>query len=90
MNQLLGIITRIADGQGLVTDSGAHGHRGYDEDIMFVWVGATVDMPFKVYKLLGNLGAKLYFFRLAPTNKTEDLLFAQTKEDRQWQNKENY
>jgi hypothetical protein len=81
LNQLLGIITRIADGQGLVTDSGAHGHRGYDEDIMFVWVGAAVDMPFKVYKLLGNLGAKLYFFRLPSTNKTEDLFLAQTKED---------
>jgi hypothetical protein len=44
-------------------------------------VGAAVDIPYKVYKLLGNLGAKLYFFRLPPTNKTEDLLFAQTKED---------
>jgi hypothetical protein len=81
LNQLLGIITRIADGQGLITDSGAHGHRGYDQDIMFVWIGAAVDIPYKVYKLLGNLGAKLYFFRLPPTNKTEDLLFAQTKED---------
>jgi hypothetical protein len=62
--QLLGIITRIADGHGYVSDSGAHGHRGYDEDIMFTWVGAAVDIPYKVYKILGNLGAKLYFLRM--------------------------
>jgi hypothetical protein len=36
LQQLLGIVTRIADGHGYVSDSGAHGHRGYDEDIMFV------------------------------------------------------
>jgi DNA-binding transcriptional regulator GbsR (MarR family) len=48
---------------------------------MFVWVGAAVDIPYKVYRLLGNLGAKLYFFRLPAMNKTEDLLFAQTKEN---------
>ena len=45
MTQLLGIITRIADGQGYSSDSGAHGHRGYDEDIMFTWVGGAVDIP---------------------------------------------
>ena len=40
--QLLGIITRIADGHGYFSDSGAHGQRGYDEDIMFAWVGALL------------------------------------------------
>ena len=57
--QLLGIITRVADGHGYVSDSGAHGHRGYDEDIMFTWTGAAVDIPYRVYRILGNLGAKL-------------------------------
>lgn len=72
--QLLGIITRIADGHGYVSDSGAHGHRGYDEDIMFTWVGAAVDIPYKVYKVLGNLGAKLYFFRMKFDEETPDQL----------------
>jgi hypothetical protein len=80
LNQLLGIITRIADGQGLVTNSGAHGQRGYDQNIMFTWVGAAVDIPYKVYKILGNLGAKLYFFRLPFEDKTEDQLLAQVEE----------
>ena len=34
----------------MYSDSGAHGHRGYDEDIMFTWAGAAVDIPYKVYK----------------------------------------
>jgi hypothetical protein len=50
LKQVLGLITRIADGNGLSNDSGAHGHRGYNRDIMFVWVGAAVDIPYKVYK----------------------------------------
>ncbi len=74
LTQLLGIITRIADGHGIVSDSGAHGHRGYDEEIMFTQVGAAVDIPYKVYKILGNLGAKLYFFRTNFKDETTDEL----------------
>ena len=72
--QLLGIITRIADGHGYLSDSGAHGHRGYDEDIMFTWVAAAVDVPYKVYKVLGNLGSKLYFFRMKFEDETTNEL----------------
>jgi hypothetical protein len=31
--------------------------------MMFTWVGAAVDIPYKVHKYLGTLGPKLYFFR---------------------------
>ena len=79
--QLLGIITRVADGHGYVSDSGAHGHRGYDEDIMFTWIGAAVDIPYKVYKLLGNLGAKLYFFRMRFDEQTPDQLLDYAADD---------
>ena len=37
---ILGAITRIADGHGYGSDSGAHGHREYG-DTMFVWTGAS-------------------------------------------------
>ena len=74
LTQLLGIITRIADGHGYSSDSGAHGHRGYDEDMMLVWVGAAVDIPYKVYKTLNNLGHRLYYFRTEfPEESIEDL-----------------
>ena len=76
---ILGTITRIADGHGYGSDSGAHGHREYG-DTMFVWTGGAVDIPFKVYKLLAGLGFKLYFFRLPYNDKTEDELLKQMRE----------
>jgi hypothetical protein len=71
LTHLLGILTRVLDGQGYQSDSGAHGHRGYDEKIMFVLAGASVDIPYKVYKVLGYLGPKLYFLRLPKETRTE-------------------
>jgi hypothetical protein len=81
LTQLLGIMTRVLDGNGYESDSGAHGHRGYREKIMFVLVGASVDIPYKVYKVLGYLGPKLYFLRLPKENKTENERLKQSRED---------
>jgi predicted transcriptional regulator len=67
LTQTLGMLTRVLDGGGFVSDTGATGHRGYAEEIMFTWVGAAVDIPHKVYKLLSTLGPKLYFFRINPS-----------------------
>ena len=39
--QSLGIITRILDGHGYESDTGAHGHRGYNGELMFVWCGSS-------------------------------------------------
>ena len=71
VQETLGIFTRLADGHGLQTNTGAHGSRGY-RDVYFNMIGAAVDIPYKVYKLLGYLGPKLYFLRLPKTAKTED------------------
>jgi hypothetical protein len=70
--ELLGIITRVLDGHGYESDTGAHGHRGYHGEYMFSWVGAAVDIPWKVHKYLGTLGPKLYFLRLPKTFKNDD------------------
>ncbi|MDN5846703.1 MAG: transcriptional regulator [Candidatus Nitrosocosmicus sp.] len=73
LQKTLGIKTRVLDGHGLENDSGAHGHRKYG-DTMFVWLGAAVEIPFRVWKLLGTLGHKIYFLRPALKKKTvEDL-----------------
>jgi hypothetical protein len=72
LRSILGIITRIADGQGLASDSGAHGHRAYEGTHMLVWIGAAVDVPYSVYKVLASLGPKLYFFRLPFEDRTVD------------------
>jgi hypothetical protein len=68
--ELLGILTRLADGHGLKTNTGAHGARGYS-DIYFNMIGAAVDIPRRVYMHLGYLGPKLYFLRMPKANKKE-------------------
>jgi hypothetical protein len=70
--EILGIMTRVLDGHGYESDTGAHGHRGYNEDIMFIWIGAAVDIPHKVHRYLGTLGPKLYFLRLPKVKKSEN------------------
>ncbi|MGA9843564.1 MAG: hypothetical protein WBQ25_14730 [Nitrososphaeraceae archaeon] len=64
LRAILGIITRIADGQGLASNSGVYGRRAYEGTHMFTWIGAAVEVPYMVYKVLATLGPKLYFFRL--------------------------
>jgi hypothetical protein len=68
----LGILTRVLDGHGFESDSGTHGHRGYNEEMMFTQLGAAVDIPSRVYKHLSTLGPKLCFFRLPKTIQTEN------------------
>ncbi len=68
----IAILTRVLDGQGFTSDSGVHGQRGYTDPTMFVWLGAIVDIPYKVWKILGNLGSRLYFLRLQADNTDED------------------
>src|SRR5207342_3288099 len=79
--EILGILTRVLDGHGYESDTGAHGHRGYPEDIMFTWVGCAVEIPFKVHKYLGTRGAKLYFFRLPLIEKSDDEYMNQLSND---------
>jgi hypothetical protein len=81
LNQVIHILIRIADGQGFESDSGAKGHRGYAGEMMFVWLGAAVNIPYKVHKLLGNLGPKLYFFRLPRIEEGEDEYFSRRNDN---------
>lgn len=70
--EILGILTRVLDGHGYSSDSGAHGQRGYSGDYMFTMIGAAVDIPHKVHRYLSNLGSKLYFYRIPRSNKKEE------------------
>jgi predicted transcriptional regulator len=81
LNETIGLITRVLDGQGLVTNTGACGQRGYNEEIMFTWLGAAVDVPNRVHKLMGTRGAKLHFLRLSKNKKTENELLATMDKD---------
>ena len=70
--QTLGIMTRILDGHGYESDTGAQGHRGYNGEYMFSWIGGAVDISHRVHKQLALLGPKLYFFRLSRSEETEE------------------
>lgn len=63
LGEIFGILTRILDGQGYKNSSGAHGQRGYDK-IFFVWIGAAVDVPKKIWPIIASLGPKEYFLRI--------------------------
>jgi hypothetical protein len=78
---VLGILTRVLDGHGYESDTGAHGHRGYNEPMMFTWVGAAVDIPYKVHKYLGTLGPKLYFLRLQANPHSEQEYYDELDKD---------
>ena len=86
--EIIGIITSVLDGQGYVSHSGAHGRRGYLGNYMFVWIGAPVDVPYRVQKLLSTLGPKLYFFRLPFVQKSDKELLAVFNEEYEEKRKE--
>lgn len=58
------ILTRVLDGQGLKTDSGAHGERGYDGEHIFAWIGATTPIEGPVWKVMAQLGSRMFFLLL--------------------------
>jgi hypothetical protein len=77
VREQFGMITRLLDGEGLETNSGVHGKRGYYGKYMFTWLGAAVDIPYSVYKFLSTIGFKIYFLRLPRTEVTIDDLYDQ-------------
>jgi len=77
IKEQFGIITRLLDGNGLETESGVHGQRGYYGNYMFTWIGAAVDIPHSVYKFLSTIGFKIYFLRLPRTKLTTNDLVEQ-------------
>jgi len=77
----LGILTRVLDGHGYQSDSGAHGRRGYTGEYMFTMIGAAVEIPHKVYKFLSNLGPKLYILRMPRIHKDDKEYIKMLKEN---------
>jgi hypothetical protein len=67
------LITRVLDGQGLQTDSGTHGQRGYRGDYLFAWLGCTTPFEGKVWRVMAQLGSRLFFLGMdSPAELTVD------------------
>ena len=61
VREQFGIITRLLDGEGLETNSGVHGKRGYYGKYMFTWLGAAVDIPIQFTSFCPPLDSKFIF-----------------------------
>lgn len=64
LSERFSTITRVMDGQGLKTDSGTHGQRGYEGDYLFAWLGATTPFDPIVWKVMAQLGSRMFFLMM--------------------------
>lgn len=55
-------LTSVLDGEGLVSSSGTQGTRGYNEKIVFAWLGATTPPSNRIFAMMATLGTRLFFF----------------------------
>jgi hypothetical protein len=74
-----GLLTRVLDGEGLETDSGVHGKRGYKGDYLFMLLAGVPQISHRVYKIMGNFGSRLFFRRLNSPDEDDEELIAQNK-----------
>jgi 5S rRNA maturation endonuclease (ribonuclease M5) len=69
LKKTLSYVTRALDGQGLQTDSGVHGQRGYVGDYLFMMLCGTTPPPPKVFKTMATLGGRMFFLALHSEKK---------------------
>jgi 5S rRNA maturation endonuclease (ribonuclease M5) len=77
--EMVGRLTRALDGEGLETDSGVHGQRGYKGDYLFMMLAGSTPLSPRVYKVLGTLGSRLFFLQLHSETKSHRQLIAQNR-----------
>jgi len=73
----VGILTRIFDGEGYKADGGVHGGRGYEEECLFMLLSASTPIRPRVWKVMGNFGARLFFYNLNAPDKSTNTLASQ-------------
>lgn len=54
----------VLDGKGFTSNSGSQGKRGYEEAILFNWLGATTPLPRDTYRMMYQLGTRLLFYEV--------------------------
>jgi len=84
----MGVLTRVMDGEGLQLDAGVHGRRGYVGDYNFMLLAASTPIPPKIFKLMGNLGSRLFFLSIQSKRKSETELIDQLISS-SWKEKQN-
>jgi hypothetical protein len=77
---MLGIMIRVLDGEGLETNSGLYGKRGYVGDFLFMLLSASTPIRPRIWKVMGNLGSRLFFLNIDGAEKDEATLANQLKD----------
>lgn len=75
----MGILTRLFDGEGLISDSGLHGQRGYKGDYLFMFLAASTPIRPRVWRVMGNFGSRLFFLNMDVPTKNVDVLANQLR-----------
>ncbi len=81
MQKNFAVLTAVLDGKGYVRQSGAQGERGYTDEYLFNWIGATTPFPDHVYKMMAQLGNRIYFYEIISVDLKEDDLVAFAKQN---------
>jgi len=77
---MLGILIRVLDGEGLETNSGLHGKRGYVGNYLFMMLSASTPIRSRIWKVMGNLGSRLFFLNINGKEKSDETLVKQLKQ----------
>src|SRR5579862_1490633 len=62
LTERFAVLTSVLDGRGYISNSGAHGRRGYEEDINFSWIGCTTPLSSDVLSVMAQLGPRMLFY----------------------------
>ncbi len=81
LKENISILISILDGKGFTSDSGMRGRRGYQESILFNWLGATTPLPASTHRIMSQLGTRLLFFEVNSVELTDDELLAYAERD---------
>lgn len=69
-----GMLTRVLDGEGLCTDTGAHGHRAVEDKIEFSWIGAATDLTPNKHAALSQIGGRILTLDVLLSEADEEML----------------
>lgn len=72
LRETISMLVSILDGEGFISDSGMRGRRGYEESIIFNWVGATTPIQPRVHRLMSQLGTRLLFYEVPSIELTRE------------------
>jgi DeoR-like helix-turn-helix domain len=81
MQENFATLISVLDGQGFTSDSGTRGKRGYEEPILFNWLGATTPVPPKTHRMMSQLGTRLLFYEVPAIEPTEEQLIEYCERD---------